>query len=62
MNYEQKPKGKIVQSRCPKCGSTHVDTYRMPTGAIWCGDCGYRVEHKESDDSFYVRSDDPVQR
>lgn len=55
MNYEQKPKSKIVQVRCPKCGSTNHGTFRMPTGAIWCNDCGYRVEHKESDDSFYVR-------
>jgi len=50
MNFE---KTKTMKIRCPKCKSTNVNQYRMPTGPIWCGDCGYRVEHKESDKSFY---------
>ena len=33
--------------RCPKCGSMNIDQYRMMTGAIWCSDCGFKVEHKE---------------
>ena len=41
-------------AKCPKCGSEHINQYRMMTGAIWCNDCGYRVEHKERDKSFYV--------
>ncbi len=40
--------------KCPKCGSTHIDQFRMMTGPIWCADCGHRVEHKERDNSFYV--------
>lgn len=50
MNLQKKTKTII---RCPKCGSTNINQFRMPTGAIWCGDCGHRVEHKESDHSFY---------
>ena len=44
--------------KCPKCGSTNIGTYRMPTGAIWCNDCNYRVEHKEIDKSFFIENDD----
>lgn len=45
----------VTKIRCPKCDSENIGQYRMPTGPIWCSDCGYRVEHKESDDSFIVR-------
>ena len=38
---------------CPKCGSRHIDQFRMLTGSIWCMDCGYTVENKEIDHSFY---------
>lgn len=38
---------------CPKCGSSNIGQYRMITGPIWCSDCGYRVEKKEIDKSFY---------
>ena len=34
-------------AKCPKCSSGNVCQYRQPTGPIWCGDCGYRVEQKE---------------
>ncbi len=42
-------------SKCPKCGSFEVNTYRMLTGVIWCNKCGFRVEHKERDSSFYIQ-------
>lgn len=54
--YEQKPKKMGI--RCPKCGSSNIDQYRMPTGPIWCSNCGFRVEHKESDKSFYYEVED----
>ena len=40
--------------KCPKCGSTHIDQYRMVTGAIWCVDCKYRVEQKEVYNPFAI--------
>ena len=30
--------------RCPECGSSRIDQYRMPYGPIWYVDCGFRVE------------------
>ena len=33
--------------KCPKCYSTNINQFRMPTGAIWCENCGFRVEQKE---------------
>jgi uncharacterized Zn finger protein (UPF0148 family) len=38
--------------KCPKCGTDKIDQYRMPYGAIWCGNCNYRVEHKEIKNPF----------
>ena len=32
--------------RCPECGSSRIDQYRMPYGPMWCRDCGFRVEEK----------------
>ena len=40
--------------RCPKCKCENIGQYRMMTGAIWCADCGYRVEHKEQGNPFCV--------
>jgi transcription initiation factor TFIIIB Brf1 subunit/transcription initiation factor TFIIB len=40
--------------KCPKCQSKNVGQYRSPVGPIWCRDCGYRVEQKELDKSFFV--------
>ena len=34
------------RGRCPECGSTRLDQYRMPYGPMWCVDCGFRVEDK----------------
>ena len=35
-----------VRWRCPECGGSELDQYRMPYGAMWCTDCGFRVEDK----------------
>lgn len=41
--------------KCPKCGETkRINQFRMLTGPIWCESCGYRIEHKESDHSFFL--------
>lgn len=41
--------------RCPKCGSTRLDQYRMPYGPMWCMDCAFRVEEKTiTPNPFYV--------
>ena len=53
----EKMNNNIPTIKCPKCNSGNVGTYRMPTGAIWCIDCGYRVEHKEIDRSFFTEYD-----
>ncbi len=37
---------------CPQCGSSSINQFRTPNGAMWCADCDFKVEHKESDDSF----------
>lgn len=39
--------------KCPKCESVNISQYRTPKGPIWCNDCGYRVEQKEIDKSFF---------
>lgn len=50
----------MSEIKCPKCGSTNIGQYRMPTGAIWCGDCGFRVEQKETGNPFIVEPPKPV--
>ena len=49
--------------RCPKCGSTELDQYRMPYGPMWCMDCDYRIEDKNvTPNPFFVgeeNQDDP---
>ncbi len=47
-------------NKCPECGSINTDTFRMPTGPIWCRDCGYRVEDKENGNPFYISQFDLV--
>lgn len=32
--------------RCPICGSSRIEQYKMPYGEMWCLDCGFRVEDK----------------
>lgn len=39
---------------CPKCRSKSINQYRMPTGAIWCNDCGFREEQKERNNPFLM--------
>lgn len=50
-----KPKKRTGAPKCPKCGSKRIAQYRMPTGPIWCEDCNFRVEKKETGqgDIFY---------
>lgn len=43
---------KEIQLKCPECESNKIDQYRMQTGAMWCSDCGFRVESKESNNPF----------
>lgn len=50
----------MSEIKCPKCGSTNIGQYRMPTGAIWCGDCGFRVEQKETGNPFINQQPKPV--
>jgi len=50
------PKKKYIYL-CPKCGSSNICQYRMPTGAMWCGDCSFKVEEKQIDHSFRVYSE-----
>ena len=33
--------------KCPKCYSENIDQFRMPIGAIWCNDCGFKIAQKE---------------
>jgi ADP-ribose pyrophosphatase len=47
-----------MEARCPKCLSTKIDQYRMMTGPIWCGECGFRIEKKEENNPFIKK--DPV--
>lgn len=50
----------MSEIKCPKCGSTNIGQYRMPTGAIWCGDCGFRVEQKETGNPFINQQHKPA--
>lgn len=43
--------------KCPKCGSKNIDQYRTIIGAIWCADCHFRVEHKETYNPFIQTAD-----
>ena len=40
---------------CPKCDGRNVNQYRMPSGPMWCDDCGYRVEEKEGTGNPFLR-------
>lgn len=45
--------------RCPKCGSTRLEQYRMPYGPMWCQECQFRIEDKTvSPNPFYVEEED----
>lgn len=47
-------KEKNKELKCPECGSTNVNQYRMLTGAIWCGDCYYTAPEKEKHNPFII--------
>lgn len=48
--------------KCPQCGSDKINTYRMPTGPMWCDQCGFRVERKEDKPNpFYAEEGHPPQ-
>lgn len=42
---------------CPKCKSKNINQFRMPTGEIWCGDCGLREYNKEKYNPFIKETD-----
>ena len=47
--------------RCPECGSSRLEQFRMPYGAMWCQDCGFRVEDKTAvPNPFYVPEEEPA--
>lgn len=39
---------------CPNCTSHKIAQYRMPTGSMWCQECGYKVEHKEDNPNPFI--------
>lgn len=41
--------------KCPKCKGT-INQYRMPTGPMWCIDCGFRIEDKNKHPNPFVRA------
>ncbi|MBN1366192.1 MAG: hypothetical protein JW976_15420 [Syntrophaceae bacterium] len=44
--------------RCPKCGSTNLNQYRMPYGPMWCMDCAFRIEDKNiTPNPFYAEDE-----
>jgi hypothetical protein len=44
--------------RCPKCGSSRLEQYRMPYGPMWCLDCFFRVEEKTiTPNPFYIEDE-----
>jgi transcription initiation factor TFIIIB Brf1 subunit/transcription initiation factor TFIIB len=45
---------KDTMGRCPKCGSSQIEQYRMPYGPIWCRDCGFRVEDKTATPNPFI--------
>ena len=44
-------------SKCPRCSGTNIQTFRMPYGPMWCGDCGFYVEHKEEPGNPFIDED-----
>ena len=40
--------------KCPKCGVTKINQYRMPFGAMWCMGCGYRIEDKNKKPNPFI--------
>ena len=48
-------------TKCPDCGSTRIETFRMPYGPMWCMDCGFRVEHKEEPGNPFLDDEAPAE-
>ena len=46
-------KGRVIS--CPRCESKKVGQFRHPTGAMWCANCGFRTEHKETHNPFIIK-------
>jgi DNA-directed RNA polymerase subunit RPC12/RpoP len=48
--------------KCPKCGSTNINQYRMMAGPIWCASCGFRVAQKEKNNPFVSNNQHEYQK
>jgi len=48
-------------AKCPKCGGTRLETFRMPYGPMWCEDCGFRIEHKEEPGNPFLDDEAPAE-
>ena len=42
--------------KCPKCGSSAIGQYRMPTGPMWCISCNFRVNDKTAYPNPFIDS------
>jgi transcription initiation factor TFIIIB Brf1 subunit/transcription initiation factor TFIIB len=42
--------------KCPECGGTKIDQYRMPFGEMWCMTCGFRIEDKNKTPNPFVEA------
>lgn len=47
-------------SKCPECGGTNIETFRMPYGPMLCKDCGFCVENKEEPGNPFIDDDPPA--
>ena len=45
-------------ARCPECGGSRINQYRMPYGPMWCKDCGFRVEEKSAVPNLFLDSEE----
>jgi predicted RNA-binding Zn-ribbon protein involved in translation (DUF1610 family) len=58
------PKGAIIKRRnkmeyelkCPKCGSSEINQYGMPTGRMWCIMCNFSINNKELNDNPFKKN------
>jgi DNA-directed RNA polymerase subunit RPC12/RpoP len=44
--------------KCPKCGSAKINQYRMPFGAMWCLECGFRIEDKNKKPNPFLEKEE----
>lgn len=47
-----------MTGKCPECGSTRIEQYRMPYGPMWCLECGFRVEDKTAQPNPFLQGTD----